>query len=35
MPGVKRIHGSLKYGNPAAEGIIAAVEKENFDQQAL
>ncbi|MGD9042306.1 MAG: electron transfer flavoprotein-ubiquinone oxidoreductase [Desulfobacterales bacterium] len=35
MPGLKGIHVSMKSGMLAAEAIIAAVEKESFDQQAL
>jgi electron-transferring-flavoprotein dehydrogenase len=35
MPGLKGIHVSMKSGMLAAEAIMAAVEKESFDQQAL
>ncbi len=35
MPGLKGIHVSMKSGMLAAEAIMAAMEKESFDQQAL
>jgi electron-transferring-flavoprotein dehydrogenase len=35
MPGLKGIHVSMKSGMLAAEAIIAAAEKEGFDQQVL
>ena len=35
MPGLKGIHISMKSGMLAAEAVLAAVEKESFDQQAL
>ncbi len=35
MPGLKGIHVSMKSGMLAAEAIMAAVEKESFDRQAL
>jgi electron-transferring-flavoprotein dehydrogenase len=35
MPGLKGIHVSMKSGMLAAEAIMAALEKESFDQQAL
>ncbi|MBT8331464.1 MAG: electron transfer flavoprotein-ubiquinone oxidoreductase [Deltaproteobacteria bacterium] len=35
MPGLKGIHISMKSGMLAAEAIIAAVDKESFDQQTL
>ena len=35
MPGLKGIHVSMKSGMLAAEAIMAAMEKESFDEQAL
>jgi electron-transferring-flavoprotein dehydrogenase len=35
MPGLKGIHVSMKSGMLAAEAIMAAMEKESFDRQAL
>jgi electron-transferring-flavoprotein dehydrogenase len=35
MPGLKGIHVSMKSGMLAAEAIIAALEKESFEEQAL
>ena len=35
MPGLKGIHVSMKSGMLAAEAVMAAMEKESFDQQTL